>query len=582
MNKIISLIGTAAVLLTLACNKESADTLNGREYPNNPGITAGTPKVLCLVIDGARGESVKALKPPVLWALRDSAVFTWNGISDTTGTAGNSWADLLTGVGSNKHGVIGNDYTNINTKDHPVFFKYLKDGGITTRAAAFMTTPEVSQQLIGSQADVSNVFTTDDAVQAAVQRELQQDSAGVILAEFGDVEKAGRQFGYDVSIPQYAAAITAADKKIGEILNALRARKNFGRENWLVVITSGHGGYWPVAPEESDGTAFSNPVQNTFTLFFNPRFESQVIARPENIRVAYEGKAVRLWGPESDYVRAECDDQGLYNVGKGQMTVEIKIKKTKNASGNYSYSHPPFFGKCNNRSGSTPGWAFFHSGEQIVFYVSDGITNRQVRVQKNLNDGDWHSITGTIQLVGTTYELAVFVDGENKTTDRLIASPVASTTGIISPSKTIIGFFPTTFGSTLDFYPSDVRIFNTVVSDEMIKRWAAKTYVNRQHPNYGNLIGYWSCLDGEGSRLTDQSPSKKNFDLKGKYAWSAFSDMSNYLYPQIANQERFVPNTVDIPLAVINWMKVPVQTGWGLESKGWPATFRDFPVSVIR
>lgn len=583
MKKIISFAGMAAILSLFACNKESNEGLNGAAYTNDPGIRTGTPKVLYLVIDGARGESVRSLKPPALWQMRDSAVFSWAGISDSTGAEGTTWADLLTGVTSEKHGVTGDDYTNIKTADYPVFFKRLKDAGAVSRSAAFVTNPEVSRYLLEGNVDVNKTFTADADVKAAIISELQNDSTAVVLGEFNEVQAAGKQFGYDASIPEYAAAIIKADQAVGEIVAALRARKNYSKENWLVIVTSNHGGLWPVPPDENDNTPFTKPLRNTFTLFFNPRFESQVVARPDNIRLAYEGKAARLFGNESNYVRAECDDQGLLDIKKGAITVEMKIKKNRSSKNNYEFSNPPFFGKCANRTGSTPGWAFFHNGKTVVFFVGDGSTNQQLKGGKDIADGDWHTLTGTVQLTGTTYEISFFIDGENKVTQRIVGSAVATTTGIVSPAKTILGYFPTVFGSDyIDFYPSDVRVFNTVVSDETIKAWAPKTAVTKQHPNYKNLLAWWSCLDGSGAKFRDTNISKKDFDLKGAYTWKDFSDLSGFLYPAIPDQERYVPNSADIPLVIMDWMKVPVQTAWSLDGKSWPATYRDFPVSVSK
>lgn len=577
MKKIISLLGVAVIFTLFACNKESASRIDRRTYPNDPGKMSGTPKVLCLVIDGARGETLKSMKPPVIWSMRDSSVFSWTGIGDASGADGATWADMLTGVTGAQHGVTGDDYTNKNLSTYPVFTKYLKDAGVMSRSAAFCASATLSRELIANSMDVNKTFTSDADVTTAVIDELKNDSASVVFAEFNKVATAGKQYGFDESVPQYNQAILDADKSVGDIMTALRGRKNFANENWLVIVTSNHGGTWPVAPEDNDGTPFSNPVQNTFTLFFNPRFESEVVVRPENIRVPYEGSAVRLYGPPDSYVRAENADGQLYNIGSGSMTFEAKVKFNKGPNGNYTYSYPPFFGKVAARSGSTAGWAFFRNGSNISFFVGDGSTKIEINPSVGFSDGDWHTITGTVTKVGASYVAAVFLDGENKVTGSM-ASNVA---GIISPANTIMGYFTEVFTDQyIDLYMSDVRIFNTVVSDEVIKQWAPRTYVNKSHPNFANLIGYWPCLDAQGGAFTDKSPSGKNFSLKGNYKWAPFSDVSGFLFPVIPNQERYVPNPVDIPFMILNWMKVPVQPEWNLIGKSWPANYRDFPSTI--
>ncbi len=570
----IPLLGVAAMLAFGACNKDSQGVLREQEYNNDPGKLSGKPKVLVLVVDGARGLTLQSIKPPVIWNLRDSAVFSWNGISDTSGANGAGWADILTGVTSAKHKVNGNDYTHADLATYPVFSKRLKDAGANIRTAAFCASAALSQQVVGNNMDENKLLASDDAVSAAVINELGNDNAGIVFAEFNGVDAAGKQYGYDESVSQYTDAIYQADARIGDIMTALRARKNIGNENWLVVVTSNHGGPWPVRPEDNDGTPFSNPVQNTFTFFFNPRFESQVIVRPENIRVPYEGSEVRLFGPPDNNVRAEINDGNFYNINGRNMTFEAKVKFMPGPNNNYTYTWPPFFGKCTQRSGTNPGWAFFRNGRNISFYVADGSQKAEIG-GGDYADGSWHTISGTVEISGTTVKTALFIDGDNKATGQIVNANIA---GLSTTKNTVLGYFEAVFSTQyIDMYVSDVRIFNTVVSDENIKRWASRTYVNASHPNFNNLIGYWPCLDGQGAVFADKSPSKKNFSLLGKYKWEAFSDASGYLFPVIPFQEKYVPNPADIPFAIFDWLHIPVQADWGLDGKAWPARYRDFP-----
>jgi hypothetical protein len=576
MKKIIPFLGLAVILALFACNKERTHLMDGKAYANDPGKSSATPKVLVLVIDGARGQTLRSMRPPVIWSMRDSAVFSWDGVSDTSGANGAGWADMLTGVTSAQHGVNGDDYTNKNLATYPVFTQYLKAAGVVSRSTAFCASAVLSQQLIGNSMDVNKVLTTDVDVTTAVVDELKNDSAALVFAEFSGVDAAGKQYGYDESISQYSSAILDADNNVGNIITALRGRKNFANENWLVVVTSNHGGYWPVPLEDQDGTPFSNPQQNSFTLFFNPRFQSEVVVRPENIRGPYEGKTVRLYGPSDKYVGAENADGTLYDIGSGSLTIEAKIKFNKGPHGDYTYSYPPFLGKIASRYGSTAGWAFFRNGKNIAFFVGDGSASKTVYPTVGISDGEWHSLSATATKVGSSYQLAVFIDGENKGSDYLMSSMPA----IRSTSNTRMGYLPEVFSDEyIDMYISDVRIFNTVVSDENIKAWAPRTYITKFHPNYENLIGYWSCLDGKGGKFADRSKSQKDFSLRGNYTWTDFSNMSNYLFPQLSNAEKFVPNPCDIPMVIFNWMKVPVQTGWNLQGKGWSANYRDFPTT---
>ncbi len=578
MKKIISLLGLATVFAFTACNKAKTDMISGTDYKNNPGVSNAKKKVLYLVIDGMRGSTVRSMQTPVLWGMRDSAIYTWAGISDVSGTNGANWAAMLTGVMGAKNGVISDDYTKANLNAYPIFTKRLKDAGLISRSAAFCASPELSQNLIGNNMDVNKVLPTDNEVKSSVITELATDAAEVVFAEFGDVEKTGKQYGYDESVPEYAAAVKSADQNIGEIISALRSRKTYGSEDWLVIVTSNKGGSWPVAAGDDDGTVFSVPLYNSFTFFYNPRFVSAPVARPEKVRVPYEGKAVRMYGDPKTagaYVRAECNDAGAFNMNGRNMTFECKLKMLKNASGNYSYAYPPFFGKCNARTSATGGWAFFRNGNAISYYVADGSVKSE-KASQDLADGNWHSITGTIIVNGANVNTAMYIDGVQVTSD---AIPNAKIAGITATANTIIGPFPEVFTTTwLNAYITDVRIFNVALPATVIKTWAERTTISPSHPYYANLIGYWTCMDGSGNKFVDKTPNKRDFNIIGNFTWDAFADQSGYLYPAIPNFERYVPNPVDIPMVILNWMKLPVNLDWQLDAKAWPATFRDFPV----
>ena len=114
----------------------------------------------------------------------------------------------------------------------------------------------------------------------------------------------------------------------------------------------------------------------------------------------------------------------------------------------------------------------------------------------------------------------------------------------------------------------------------IIKLWAPRTYINKDHIYYDNLIGYWPCLDGSGNRLKDYSKTKKDMLLQNNYQWTAFSDLSDYLFPNVQDATKYVPNTLDIPYQVLEWLNIKREDSWKLDGHSWPAEYRDFPVYV--
>lgn len=575
MNKFIPLFLLATLL---ACNKKAENVLGDVEYRNDIGAMPGTPKVLYLVIDGARGLSVREIKPPTIWKMRDSAVYTWNGISDSATVDGANWATMLTGVRAAKHGVKENDYSNSQLAKYPVFFQRIKESSPATRTVAITSSPDLSTQLIGNTVTENKSAGSDAAAKDAIIAELKKDEASVVMGQFRDVATAGNQYGYDVSVPEYTAAILKTDGYVKEIMNALYARKTYASERWLVVVTSSRGGAWQQDPEDS--TAMGNPKLNTFTLFFNSRFQSKVIVKPQDLRIPFEGKAVRLSGDQAaTAIRGRCVDNTIGDPGKLEgMTAELKMKLNRGPNNNFRFSVPPFFSKTKDRTGSTIGWALFKNGAGTTMYVADGVIKGELNTNndnggKNTDDGEWHTYTVVFERSGGNIKMSLLVDGGNKKSVTL-----ASSASIVAPEGPLtVGFNPSNFGNAIDCYIADVKIWNTAIPDDVIKEWAPRTYINKEHFYYNNLIGYWPCMDGSGNRFKDYGPNKKDMLIGGAYQWTPFSDKSNYLLPGIADGTKYVPNTFDIPYQILEWLGIRREDSWGLDGHTWPAEYRDFP-----
>jgi arylsulfatase A-like enzyme len=43
-------------------------------------------------------------------------------------------------------------------------------------------------------------------------------------------------------VPEYVQALETVDAQIGDVLDAVRARPSYDQEDWLVVVTTDHGG----------------------------------------------------------------------------------------------------------------------------------------------------------------------------------------------------------------------------------------------------------------------------------------------------------------------------------------------------
>ena len=63
-----------------------------------------------------------------------------------------------------------------------------------------------------------------------------------MFLHFDDIDHAGHEFGYGTGIPQYVAALRKVDAEVGTVLSAIHNRRNHANEQWLVLVTTDHGG----------------------------------------------------------------------------------------------------------------------------------------------------------------------------------------------------------------------------------------------------------------------------------------------------------------------------------------------------
>jgi arylsulfatase A-like enzyme len=48
--------------------------------------------------------------------------------------------------------------------------------------------------------------------------------------------------GFSPTVPEYVEALEVVDAQIGQMVDAVRARPTFEQEDWLIVLTTDHGG----------------------------------------------------------------------------------------------------------------------------------------------------------------------------------------------------------------------------------------------------------------------------------------------------------------------------------------------------
>ena len=197
---------------------------------------------LVIGVDGLDGEELTKIDAPHLDLLKrggaqSDAAHT---MLEASTMSGPGWTSILTGVDASKHNVWSNGAYEGRDTAYPSFSwraKHLL--GLSTAASIQWT-------------DIYDIYE-DDALDVAYtgnMEEVADQMSGALrsglhdvhFVHLDDVDGAGHGHGFYASVPEYVEAVHRADALIGELLDAVLHRPDIADEEWLIVVTSDHGG----------------------------------------------------------------------------------------------------------------------------------------------------------------------------------------------------------------------------------------------------------------------------------------------------------------------------------------------------
>ncbi|NIG54185.1 alkaline phosphatase family protein [Chitinophaga sp. Cy-1792] len=542
----------AGMIALSACTREVLkpvryDTDTSRQLIGT--ATLKDRKVLLIGIDGAVASLVESFKTPVITGLLPQSVYTFSGINDTISTPAAAWSTIMTGRTVAAHKIIDSTLIPRSVEGshtaityYNSFLYYIKDDNNQAKVSSISQWADLNYFTMNVADKIYNVNGGGDKTVAdATVAELNSNNPDVLIANFNGPALAGLQSGFTDNAA-YRKAVTDVDTYIGSILAALKARKNAAKEDWLVVIQNTSGG----TGNQMGGASVGD--RNNMTIYYSPLITPQRLDGP-----AYYDLGVRYTGGLSNYIRAENYDGGLYNLGSGELTIEAKVRFNKGPRNNYRYQYPPFLSKCDSLDDVIPGWAFYRDNDDIAFTFQDGINADEVRPAASIADGNFHTITATLQHTysaahGHGYTASIFVDGQAKQSESFDGGAPE----IVTESPLVIGYRPVIYNDNneIDMYMMDVRIWNKVLPDDVIKKYAPLSNIDATHPYYANLIGDWRGNDHGGNVLHDNSSYKKDFKVVGKYRWDALG------YVLDGKSATTAPSNIDIFPSVLSWIGI--------------------------
>lgn len=515
-------------------------------------------KVLLVVIDGAVGVDVKALAPPKITAMLANSKYSWDGLSDIVPTDAGNWKNIMTGVGTSKHKIIdesfdvpdlgdGHEHDTDNTI-YPSMIERLQASGKIRKSVGITSWAALNNKLF-IYGDESVQVSSDLGAKDTAVVKLKSLTNDLVVVNFNEVNKAGLNYGYSVDVPEYKATVLATDGYIGELLETIKARKTYLSEDWLVVITSTHGGL------NKGFTSGSKRERNIFTLYYNAAFKGEeIVSLPVIDAITLASKETVATLPASD--------ASIYNPGKtADFTVQFKVYLKTKQSG--TTSHSVLLSKVSHAYSSSNGWEFMvdASSQKFRFILGDGtLTFFYGPSSSELNV--WYTLAFKIFTRDGKRYGQFFVNGApaaaptditgrtfGNANGGLVAGPIATSLGVCSEIV------------------SNIAIYNTALSDAAIADFACQNELTSSDPYYPNLIGYWPCSEGNGTLFLNKSPLAvgKNMAITNTTAWNTMSRWS--CTPPPANRTNLVVQNIDIAAQIYYWYGVNIPDNWGIDGK---------------
>ena len=503
-----------------------------------------TKKVLLIGIDGCRADALELANTPTIDNLISNGVFSPDALNDDITISGPGWSAILCGVWSNKHLSIDNSFVGTDYTNYPPLFKRIEDFDANLHTVSICNWNPINDYIVQNYADYKLNVSSDADVSSEASTYLSANDPDMMFLHFDDVDHAGHSYGFSPTVSQYITAIEGVDALLTPIMQTISQRPNYANEDWLVLITSDHGG----VGTSHGGTSIEH--QNVVVIASGNTITQEIIRKDSSIIFdsAYNclSDTVELqFDGDDDNVQIPSDP--IYNFGSNQdFTIECRVRT--NTTGDVA-----IIGNKDWVTGNNPGFVFsfkYPAGPEWKVNIGDGTNRADINTGGLIADNQWHTLSVSFDRDGY---MKMYEDGQ------LLDSADISSVGDITTNAGL--FFGTDINQNYDFMGSiaEVRVWNTLINTQTIQNWHCN-HLDTNHPNYNNLVGYWKLNEGTGTTMA--------MDYRGGFGipngtinnstW--YSPDSTWIYDYTNT-----PRIADVPVTALTHLCVPIDNNWQLD-----------------
>ena len=499
-------------------------------------------KVLLIGIDGCRADALELANTPTIDNLISNGVYSADALNNDITISGPGWSAILCGVWSNKHLSIDNSFVGTDYTNYPPLFKRIEDFDANLHTVSICNWNPINDYIVQNYADYKLNVSSDADVSSEASTYLTTNHPDIMFLHFDDVDHAGHAYGFSPNLSQYITAIEGVDALLTPIMQAIFQRPNYTNEDWLVLITSDHGG----VGTSHGGTSIEH--QNVVVIASGNNIAQNIIRKDSSIIFdsAYNCLAdtVELqFNGVDDYVQIPSNP--ILNFETNQdFTIECRVRT--NTTGDVA-----IIGNKDWGSGNNAGFVFsfkYPAGPEWKVNIGDGTNRTDINTGGLIADNQWHTLSVSFDRDGY---MKMYEDGQ------LLDSANISTVGDITTNAGL--FFGMDINQSYGYNGSvaEVRVWNTLVNNQNIQSWHC-SHLDNTHPNFNNLIGYWRLNDGANvSQVIDYSTSNMNGNINSA-SWYSPDSLWMYDYSN-------TPRIADVPVTALTHLCVPIDNGWQLD-----------------
>ncbi len=502
-------------------------------------------KVLIIGIDGCRPDALQIANTPNIDNLINNGIYSPDALNNDITISGPGWSAILCGVWSDKHLVTNNDFSGNDYANYPPISKYIEDFSSEMHTVSICHWSPINEFIIQNHIDFKLNVSSDLELSNQAASYISVNDPDFIFLHFDDVDHAGHSYGFSPSVPEYISAIEAVDVLIDPIIQAIEGRSSFPEEDWLILLTTDHGGQGNShggnsLEEQRVFFIASGPSVNPAIVYADSTYiiENPINCLGEEIELQFDGI--------DDFVQIPADP--IFNFANDQdFTIECRVRTAE--SGDVS-----IIGNKDWNSGLNKGFVFsfkYPSGPEWKVNIGDGSNRADIDSGGEIGDSEWHTLSVSFDRDGM---MKMYQDGQFLSeTDISFIGDIITNEGL---------FFGTDINSNYDYTGSiaEVRVWDGIVENQAIMDWHCAS-IDNTHPNFNSLLAYWKANESSGLIVNDFSSNNNTGDINGAI-WNAPDSTLVYDFDA-------TPRLTDIPYTALTHLCIPIQDEWALDGQSW-------------